>query len=207
MNTTNVIYVTCKNTTAGPITFSPRIFQTVIYKGGLSDNTLTPITMTSGGSAQFSFKSIVIPYQVPYLSEGDNKLSVQVLREGKGSVGYNALSLPSPDRGVVAYASTSEGCWLAGRKWDANTGKCAGQCRDSRSTWVAAKDGKLGYCTLAVSPTVSQSVCTSSGRRYISNMGCSRRIERTQDYSARQCRYASATYIPATTASDSCKIL
>ena len=112
------------------------------------------------------------------------------------------------DRGAIAYASTPEGCWLAGRTYDSTSSdpRCTGTCRDKSTTYVAAKDGRLGYCTLAVAIDVTDKDCGMLGRRYVNNIGCSRKIAQVNDPGATQCRFANNIYIADAKVRDYCAL-
>ncbi len=77
------------------------------------------------------------------------------------------------------YALTPAGCKIRGRVGEFNdvAGKyyCYSACRDYAGVWVANADG-YGYCSRAITAasTMSQSKCSSLGRKWVGTVGCAR---------------------------------
>lgn len=90
-------------------------------------------------------------------------------------------------------ANTKDGCWLAGRKWVNN--QCAYSavgattaCREPSISVYALSNAKVGYCTKAVNTTISKATCIGTYHRlYVQDVGCSRRIDQTNNNDASQC--------------------
>lgn len=116
---------------------------------------------------------------------------------GIGAWIITASKADSGDRGLTAYISTPEGCWLAGRNWNSSTGKCTQTCRNSGSNFIAASGDYLGYCSGYALKTLDASVCDARGRRFIHRVGCARKYVQQNDIGARQCRYVDNQYMAA----------
>lgn len=94
----------------------------------------------------------------------------------------------------IRVAST-DGCWLAGRVYDAAKQQCTTTCRPNAGVYktIQGKDGaSRGYCSLAVATSMDTleeaKYCVQTlHRMYLLEVGCARRVDQENANGARQC--------------------
>lgn len=108
----------------------------------------------------------------------------------------------------IVKVATEDGCWLAGRKYDAAKADCTNTCRSAAAgnfkTKVGSDGTTRGFCTEAVAESMSAEDCTITLHRfYIKEIGCARRVDQDNTNSARQCLPGYPNYV-AENARDKC---
>lgn len=89
--------------------------------------------------------------------------------------------------------TTENGCWLAGRVWQAGAaggsqaGTCTSACRVSSTTFVGNGTAP-GYCSGQVSVGANPDTCVvNQHRMYIYNLGCARKANQDSSNNSRDC--------------------
>ena len=126
---------------------------------------------------------------------------------GAYKVFFSQASTGYVTRSAVVKVATSEGCWLAGRVW--SNSNCTIKCRDTGDTYKTKRgsDGTTrGYCVNAVAVAVSAADCKNYGRRFVHELGCTRKVTDKSALGATQCIYSNHTYVAAS-GTDRCKLI
>jgi hypothetical protein len=115
-------------------------------------------------------------------------LVVVLAVSGLGYFGYVQSSANTTPYEVAV--SSEEGCKLAGRKWEG--GDCKKECRHTGVAGNTYKqtNGKpvRGYCSAAVNTNIDISRCNNDlHRKYVKEIGCSRRPAQLNTNDANQC--------------------
>lgn len=124
------------------------------------------------------------------LGFGHFVLAAVIVVVGMASFGvYQVVSGSAATRKGVISIRTSEGCWLAGRKWDSKANKCLAKCRNSDTKFNKnASDG--GFCSGHVWIMSNVDFCTDRLHRYyLSDVnGCARKRSQADGRSELYCQ-------------------
>jgi hypothetical protein len=120
---------------------------------------------------------------------------------------YQLVASHADSLNSVVGISSEEGCYLAGRVW--NSTGCTQHCRngnDSLLTPITVNGTTRKYCKGAVNTNIDQNTCVNGlHRRYVSNIGCSKRLDGDNTNNARQCVVGFPYYVATDGTTDYCK--